>query len=78
MREGREVEATIMAQISAVLYLYINLCCIILGNVALEYDTKAPEVTARGHVIIGGMFSLHQGVDTYNSSFAPHSHKCVG
>uniref|UniRef100_A0A3Q2XJE8 G-protein coupled receptor family C group 6 member A n=1 Tax=Hippocampus comes TaxID=109280 RepID=A0A3Q2XJE8_HIPCM len=47
-----------MAQISALLYLYVNVCCIILGNVALEYDTKAPEVTARGHFIIGGIVVL--------------------
>ncbi|XP_077433080.1 G-protein coupled receptor family C group 6 member A [Vanacampus margaritifer] len=67
-----------MAQVLSGMYLFVILCCIILGKGASEYDMKAPGVTARGHVIIGGMFPIHRGVEKNQSSFEPQPRTCFG
>ncbi|XP_077383314.1 G-protein coupled receptor family C group 6 member A [Festucalex cinctus] len=67
-----------MAQVSSGIYLLAIFCCIIFGKGASEYGVKAPGVTGRGHVIIGGMFPIHRGVEKNDSSFEPRSHTCFG
>ncbi|XP_061675106.1 G-protein coupled receptor family C group 6 member A [Syngnathoides biaculeatus] len=64
-----------MARRAAVIYLYGTL---FFGKGASENDTKAPGATARGHVIMGGMFPIHKGVEKIDGSFAPQPQICVG
>ncbi|XP_061529622.1 G-protein coupled receptor family C group 6 member A [Phycodurus eques] len=74
MREGRVGEGTSMAWVTAVICLCVTL---FLGKGASENDTKAPGATARGHVIMGGMFPIHRGVENTDHSFAPQPQTCV-
>ncbi|XP_057691317.1 G-protein coupled receptor family C group 6 member A [Corythoichthys intestinalis] len=66
-----------MARVASGIYFYAVLFYIILRKGASENDTKEPGVTARGDIIIGGLFTIHQGVEKNDSSFAPLPHRCI-
>lgn len=62
-----------MAWVVLGIYVYITPFLIILDiGCATERVATAP-----GDVIIGGIFPIHEGVDTGNESFEPHPLRCV-
>lgn len=44
---------------------------------AVEEDPRVLGVTAPGDFIVAGLFSIHQGIDKKNNSFAPQQQPCI-
>ncbi|KAK5922824.1 hypothetical protein CgunFtcFv8_020056 [Champsocephalus gunnari] len=56
----------------------ITILLIILGmGRAAEKESSMLGATAKGTVILGGIFAVHEDVEKENRTFAPHLHPCI-
>ncbi|XP_045557723.1 G-protein coupled receptor family C group 6 member A [Salmo salar] len=65
-----------MAPMGDVLHLLVILSLLEKGNAKVG-DFKAAGATAPGDIIIGGLFSIHEGVEESPNISAPHVSQCV-
>ncbi|XP_041728805.2 G-protein coupled receptor family C group 6 member A-like [Coregonus clupeaformis] len=65
-----------MEPMGDVLHLLVILSFLETGNAKVK-DFKAAGATAPGDIIIGGLFSIHEGVEESLNLSAPHASQCV-